>query len=170
MKEKAMQGLRNFMRELVFGMEDGLVSNFGIVFAVYIATGSRSAVLLAGMASMFAGALSMAAGSYLSSKSVKEVYQAEIARAEKLVRSKPKKAGSEMRKFLKQEMFDKNEIDVMMRHFLKHNSKTFAINYIQKKMCLNPSAANNPFHDATVMFLAFGIGSLFPIVPFFFWS
>ncbi len=167
-KQKAVSGLKNFMRELVFGMEDGLVSNLGIVFAVFVATHSQSTILLAGLASMFAGALSMAAGSYLSSKSVKEIYQTEVKNAKELIKKRPKKASSEMRAMLKKEKFDQDEIDVMMKHFVKHNHRTFAINYIQKKLHLNPEAGTNPIHDSFVMFLAFVIGSLFPILPFFF--
>ena len=169
-KQKALKGLRDFMRELVFGMEDGLVSNLGIIFAVFVATKSQSTILLAGLASMFAGALSMAAGSYLSSKSVKELYQFEVKKAKELIKKKPKQASKEMKKILRKEKFDQDEIDIMMKHFIKHNHRTFAINYIQKKLHLNPETGTNPVHDALVMFIAFTLGSLFPIIPFFFGS
>ena len=57
-----------------------------------------------------------------------------------------------------------------MKHFMKHNHRTFAINYIQKKLHLNPETSTSPIHDALVMFIAFTLGSLFPIIPFFFGS
>ena len=168
MKQKVLQGLKGFMRELVFGMEDGLVSNLGIVLAVWVATSDARFVLLSGLASMFAGALSMSAGSYLSSKSVGEVYDAEVMKAKELVRKNPKKASKEMRALLTKEQFDEDEINAMMRHFLHHNKETFAINYIQKKLHVSPKGASHPFHDAVVMFLAFALGSIFPVFPFFF--
>ena len=168
MKQKMLDGLKGFMRELVFGMEDGLVSNLGIVLAVWVATGNASVVLLSGLASMFAGALSMSAGSYLSSKSVSEVYDAEVVRAKELVAKNPQKASKEMKAMLKKEQFDTDEISTMMRHFLHHNKETFAINYIQKKLHISSKGNSHPMHDAAVMFFAFAFGSLFPIVPFFF--
>jgi vacuolar iron transporter family protein len=168
MKKKIRNGLKDFMRELVFGMEDGLVSNLGIVLAVWVATKNANVILLSGLASMFAGALSMSAGSYLSSKSVGEVYDAQVLKAKELVSKNPKKASREMKTFLKNEKFDDDEINSMMRHFLHHNKETFAINYIQKKLHLSPKGNSHPMHDAAVMFMAFAFGSLFPIIPFFF--
>ncbi|MAG60743.1 hypothetical protein CL619_03055 [archaeon] len=168
MKTKALETFKGFMRELVFGMEDGLVSNLGIVLAVWVATRNAQVVLLSGLASMFAGALSMSAGSYLSSKSVAEVYEAEHTKARELIQNFPKKATKEMKKLLIKEQFDNDEIDSMMRHFLHHNKETFAINYLQKKMHVAPKGSSHPLHDASAMFFAFALGSLFPIVPFFF--
>ena len=63
-----IKNLKNVIRDLVFGMEDGLVSNLGLVLGVYVGGGDTYAILLAGLASMFAGAFSMSAGSYLSAK------------------------------------------------------------------------------------------------------
>ncbi len=168
MKQKMIGGLKGFMRELVFGMEDGLVSNLGIVLAVWVATRDAHVVLLSGLASMFAGALSMSAGAYLSSKSVGEVYDAEVTKAKELVKKNPKKASKEMRALLTKEQFDEDEINSMMRHFLHHNKETFAINYLQKKLHVSPKGVSHPFHDASAMFIAFSLGSMFPIVPFFF--
>lgn len=168
MKQKALDAFKGFMRELVFGMEDGLVSNLGIVLAVWVATKNANVILLSGLASMFAGALSMSAGSYLSSKSVAEVYEAERIKAKELINNQPKKASKEMKKLLTKEHFDPDEIEAMMRHFLHHNKETFAINYLQKKMHVSPKGSSHPTHDAVVMFLAFALGSIFPIIPFFF--
>ena len=168
MKQKALETFKNFMRELVFGMEDGLVSNLGIVLAVWVATRDSNVILLSGLASMFAGALSMGAGSYLSSKSVAEVYEAEKLKAKQFLSNSPKKATQEMRKILMDEKFEFDEIDSMMRHFLHHNKETFAINYLQKKMHISQEKSNRPIHDAFVMFISFALGSIFPIIPFFF--
>ncbi len=168
MKKRALETFKGFMRELVFGMEDGLVSNLGLVLAVWVATHDAGVVLLSGLASLFAGAFSMSAGSYLSSKSVGEVYDAERTKAKELIQHSPKIASKEMKKLLANEQFDTDEIDAMMRHFLHHNKETFAINYLQKKMHVSPKSASHPLHDASAMFIAFALGSLFPIAPFFF--
>lgn len=56
------------IREVVFGVQDGLISTVGFVAGVHGATADNRLVLLAGIVQMIAGAFSMAAGAYLSSK------------------------------------------------------------------------------------------------------
>ena len=95
----------NIIRDFVFGMEDGLVSNLGLVLGVYVGGGGHYAIILAGMASMIAGAFSMSAGSYLSSKSQREVYEYEISEAKEKLKKNPKKYLKEMGGLLKKEGF-----------------------------------------------------------------
>src|SRR3989442_4908750 len=66
------------IREAFFGMQDGLVSTLAVVSTVGGATGDRYPVVVAGIASALAGVFSMAAGEYLSSKSQREIYLAQI--------------------------------------------------------------------------------------------
>ncbi len=158
--------LRGVVRDFVFGMEDGLVSNLGLVLGVYVGGGSASVIILAGLASMFAGAFSMSAGSYLSAKSQREVYEAEIKAAEREVKKNPLKHLTEMSVLLRKEGFDKKEVDVICTHFARHNQKTFAKNYIQKKVGLFKRRFDLPWQNAITMFFSFLAGSAFPIVPF----
>lgn len=167
-KKKAKSILENFMRDIVFGMEDGLVSNLGIIFALWVAGSSRNTILLAGLASLFAGSLSMSVGSYLSSKSQREVYENEIKKTKELIQKRPKFACKELAKTLKSEGFDQDEINIMSKHFLEHNEETFFQNFVQKKLKLSPERFDNPIKNAFIMFLSFSIGSIFPIIPFFF--
>lgn len=60
------------MREIVFGMEDSLVSTLGAVTGIASGTQNKEVVILSGIVLIFVEALSMTAGSYLSSKSVAE--------------------------------------------------------------------------------------------------
>ncbi len=168
MRKKAKGVLRDFTRDIVFGMEDGLVSNLGVVFAVWVAGAGQQTVLLAGLASLFAGSLSMSAGSYLSSKSQREVYESEIARTQRLIERSPKKALKELQVELRKEGFDADEIEIMSKHFIEHNEDTFLQNYIQKKLKLSVERFDHPWKNAFAMFLAFSLGSVFPIFPFFF--
>ncbi len=158
------------IRDFVFGMEDGLVSNLGLVLGVYFGGAGHFAVVLAGLASMFAGAFSMAAGSYLSSKSQREVYECEIAEAEEALKKHPKKYLKEMGKMLKKEGFDKDEISTLLHHFEHHNHSTFVTNYIQKKVGISEHKLEHPVKNALTMFFSFFVGSLFPVLPFILFS
>ena len=161
---------KDVVRDFVFGMQDGLISNLGLVLGVWQGGGGKFAILLAGLASMFAGAFSMSAGSYLSAKSQREVYEQEIKATKELLKNNPKQCLLEMQIILKDEGFDKKEIEMMCKHFMKHDTSTFMKNYIQKKVGLAEERFELPLKNAFTMFFSFLIGSLFPIVPFIFWS
>ena len=75
-----------------------------------------------------------------------------------------------MKKILHQEGFDADEVKVMLHHFSEHNRSTFMINYIQKKLGLSEDRFELPFKNALTMFFSFSLGSVFPIIPFFFLS
>tara|TARA_Y100000310_G_scaffold124700_1_gene123470 strand:- start:89443 stop:90123 length:681 start_codon:yes stop_codon:yes gene_type:complete len=155
------------IRDFVFGMEDGLVSNLGLVLGVY-AGGAGSAVVLAGLASMFAGAFSMSAGSYLSAKSQREIYECEIQEAEKSLKENPQKYLKEMSILLKKEGFDEDEIKALLHHFEHHNHSTFVTNYIQKKVGITEGKLEHPLKNSITMFFSFIGGSIFPVAPFIF--
>jgi rubrerythrin len=69
----------NAIRAAVLGGNDGLVSNFSLVMGIAGATGGSQSVLLAGIAGLLAGALSMALGEWISVKSSQELYENQMA-------------------------------------------------------------------------------------------
>ena len=73
----------NIIRQIVFGANDGSVTTLGIVSGLAGASLGNNMVLLVGLAATFAGALSMAVGEYLSTKSQISYYQGTFAREEK---------------------------------------------------------------------------------------
>ncbi len=157
---------RDVVRDFVFGMQDGLVSNLGLVLGVWHGGGTPHVILLAGLASMFSGAFSMSAGSYLSAKSQRQVYEHEIAHAKRELKENPKRALREMKQILKEEKFDADEVKALLHHFEHHNHSTFTVNYLQKKVGLSEERLELPVKNAVAMFLSFLVGSLFPILPF----
>ena len=77
--ERRKASLLGEIREAIFGAQDGLVSTLGVVSAFAGATGDRVTILIAGIATGLAGVFSMAAGEYMSSKSQREIFAAQIA-------------------------------------------------------------------------------------------
>ncbi len=74
------------IREIIFGVEDGAIGNLGLVIGMIQGMASTNLIILAGLATMIAQAISMSAGNYLSIKSEKEYFQ---------VRSQERKYGKE---------------------------------------------------------------------------
>jgi VIT1/CCC1 family predicted Fe2+/Mn2+ transporter len=69
----------NALRAAVLGASDGLLSNFSLVMGVAGASTESSAVLIAGLAGLLAGAFSMALGEWISVQSSRELYERQIA-------------------------------------------------------------------------------------------
>ena len=80
-REKGQPRAASWIGDAIYGVNDGLGAIFGIVSGVSGATlGNSKFVLIAGLAGMFASALSMGSGAYLAAKSEREIYEAEYAR------------------------------------------------------------------------------------------
>ena len=65
------------VREIIFGLEDGIVSTLGVLVGIATGTNNKSLVILSGLVVIFVESLSMAAGTYLSNKSQQEIHLAE---------------------------------------------------------------------------------------------
>ncbi|HEX6534817.1 MAG TPA: VIT family protein [Gemmatimonadaceae bacterium] len=78
-----------WLRAAVLGANDGIVSTASLVVGVAAAESSRSAVLIAGVAGLVAGAMSMAAGEYVSVSSQSDTEQADLARERRELETNP---------------------------------------------------------------------------------
>ncbi|MFF6868471.1 VIT1/CCC1 transporter family protein [Streptomyces sp. NPDC012450] len=79
----------NRLRAAVLGANDGVVSTAGLVVGVAGATGSRSALLTAGLSGLFAGSMSMAAGEYVSVSTQRDSERAALAEERRELRERP---------------------------------------------------------------------------------
>src|SRR5207244_12943431 len=77
------------IREFVFGIQDGLISTVGLLAGVQGATENNAVVMITGLTAMFAGAVSMAAGSYLSSSAENGIFAKEPLDREQLAETGP---------------------------------------------------------------------------------
>src|SRR4051812_33318568 len=77
------------IRQLVFGSLDGLLVPLGVVSGVAAGTGSTQAVIVAGIAEAFAGALSMGAGEFISGRSEAQVQRSEVRKEQEEIQQEP---------------------------------------------------------------------------------
>lgn len=69
--------IRDNIRELIFGFQDGAIGNLGVVIGMAQASSSNSIILLAGVSTMMAQTISMSSGNYISIKSEKEYFSVD---------------------------------------------------------------------------------------------
>ncbi|MGH7843852.1 MAG: VIT1/CCC1 transporter family protein [Candidatus Binatia bacterium] len=155
------------IREFVFGIQDGLISTVGLLAGVQGATESNAVVVITGMTSMFAGAVSMAAGSYLSSSAEKEIFDKEIREAESLAEKEPYLAAEGLLKALSQEGLKRDESYRIVQLLLREES-AFLRTFQEKVFGLGAAEINRPVQAALVMGLSFVLGALIPLVPYLF--
>jgi len=155
------------VRDVIFGANDGLVSILALVAGVYGAVTESHLILIAGAAGAIAGAISMGAGSYLSSKSEKEVMEKESERKGIKKRRTPEEEREELVKFYQARGFKRQEAEAIAgRVALELESK--ATYTIGEEVGLTSEESWPPIKAGILTGLSFAIVSLIPILPFAF--
>ncbi len=155
------------MRELIFGVNDGLVSTLSLVSGVAGANPGRGVVLLAGIAGLLAGAISMAAGAYISSKSEKEVHEAEIAREREELELEPEEEMEELRILYQLKGFSKEEAERLVER-LSEDQELMLESLVRDELGLMPESFPNPWKAGAFSGLAFIVGAFVPLISYFF--
>jgi VIT1/CCC1 family predicted Fe2+/Mn2+ transporter len=153
------------IREFVFGIQDGLISTVGLLAGVQSATENNVVVIITGLTAMFSGAISMAAGSYLSSGAQKEIFDKELGDAEKLAEREPYMAAEGLLKALSEEGLNKEQSYRMVKVLIQERN-VFLRTFQEKVFGLGSADINRPLQAALVMGLSFILGAVIPIVPY----
>lgn len=166
-KEKGRIAMLGRIREVVFGMQDGLVSTVAVASSVMAATGQRPIVFVAGLTSALAGMISMGTGSYLSSKAEKELHLSEIESEARELSEKPEEEMAELIEIYRQEGLTLEEAERLAERVASDRDlwlKTLA----EKELGLSPESLKNPSLDAITMGISFVLGATVPMVPYIF--
>ena len=164
-KKQLIEG-RARIREFVFGIQDGLISTVGLLAGIQGATESKAVVIITGLTAMFSGAISMAAGSYLSSTAQKDIFDKELREAEILADKEPYIAAEGLLKSLSQEGLTREQSYAIVKQLLRQE-QVFLRTFQEKVFGIGSAEINQPLKAATVMGLSFVIGALIPIFPYF---
>lgn len=156
---------RSRIREFVFGIQDGLISTVALLAGIQSATENNVVVIVTGLTAMFSGAISMATGSYLSSGAQKDIFDKEIADAEKLAESEPYIAAEGLLKALGEEGLSKEQSYRMVKVLLLERN-VFLRTFQEKVFGLGSAEINQPLKAALVMGLSFIVGAIIPILPY----
>ncbi|HEY7316535.1 MAG TPA: VIT1/CCC1 transporter family protein [Candidatus Binatia bacterium] len=164
-QKKELIESRARIREFVFGIQDGLMSTLGLLAGVQGATESTAVVIIAGLTAMFSGAISMAAGSYLSSSAEKDIFDKELRDAEVLAEKEPYLAAEGLLKALNQEGLAREQSYSIVKLLLRQQG-VFLRTFQEKVFGLGSAEINRPLQAALVMAVSFIVGALVPILPY----
>ena len=166
-RERWHRGGGRGMRELIFGINDGLVSTLSLVSGVAGANPGRGVIILAGVAGLLAGAISMAAGAYISAKSEREVYEAEVVREREEVELEPEEEKEELRILYQLKGFSKEEAERLVER-VSQDKDLFLEGLVRDELGLMPESFPNPWKAGAFSGGAFVLGALIPLVAHFF--
>jgi VIT1/CCC1 family predicted Fe2+/Mn2+ transporter len=159
------RGIGGSLRASVFGVNDGLVSSASLVLGVAGAGAQASYVLLTGLAGLLAGALSMAAGEYVSMRSQREMFEYQIALERAEVAEYPEEEAEELALIYEARGVGLEQAREVSRALLANPEHALDV-LAREELGLNPDDLGSPWQAATASFLAFAAGAAVPLVPF----
>jgi len=154
------------LRAAVFGASDGLVSNAALVMGVAAAGSSLHNVQIAGFAGMIAGALSMAAGEYVSVRSQREFYEHQMDLERKELAEYPEAEAEELALIYHARGIEMEEARRISAVLLSRPEQALDV-LAREELGLNPDDLGSPFGAAGSSFIAFLTGASIPLIPFF---
>src|ERR1700704_4998301 len=153
------------LRASVFGVNDGLVSNASLVLGVAGAGAANAYVLMTGAAGLLAGALSMAAGEYVSVRTQREMYEYQIALERDEVAEYPDEEAEELALIYEARGVAIEQARELSRVLLSRPEQALDV-LAREELGLNPDDLGSPWQAATSSFLAFAGGAAIPLLPF----
>jgi VIT1/CCC1 family predicted Fe2+/Mn2+ transporter len=155
----------NWLRAGVLGANDGIVSTAAIIFGVAGASASHATVMLAGIAAVAAGALSMAAGEYVSVSTQRDLEEAELARQKADLARDPERELSVLARLFEQRGVEPKLAAEVARQM---SDKDALAVHARAELGLDPDNITNPWAAAAASMVSFIIGGAVPIAAMIF--
>jgi VIT1/CCC1 family predicted Fe2+/Mn2+ transporter len=160
----------NAIRAAVLGGNDGLVSNFSLVMGVAGATSGQEGVLLAGIAGLLAGALSMALGEWISVKSSQELYENQMQIEMEELETNPEGEAKEIALIYMAKGIPEDQAHAMASEIMKDKTQAHDL-LVREELGINEEELKGSAVEAAIYsFLLFSIGAVIPLFPFMFMS
>jgi vacuolar iron transporter family protein len=158
----------NALRAAVLGGNDGLVSNFSLVMGIAGATAGQTGVLLAGIAGLLAGALSMALGEWISVKSSQELHENQMQLELDELETNPEGEMKELALINMAKGIPEEQAHRMAADIMKDKGHAYDV-LVKEELGINVEELKGSAMEAAVYsFILFSIGAIIPVFPFMF--
>ena len=153
------------LRATVFGINDGLVSNACLIMGVAGAQVSNQFILTTGAAGLLAGALSMAAGEYVSMRSQREMYEYQIGLEREELAEYPAEEAEELALIYQARGMELQRAREFATELMRDSDHALDL-LSREELGLNPNDLGSPWGAALYSFISFSIGACVPLLPF----
>jgi VIT1/CCC1 family predicted Fe2+/Mn2+ transporter len=154
-------------RAAVFGISDGLVSNVGLILGVAGADPGAGVVRVAGLAGLIAGAISMAAGEYNSMRVQAELLERELELERIELRRNPHVETVELAQIYQSRGVHPDRARAVAEEMMR-DPETALEAHAREELGIDPGELGSPLGAAGSSFVAFAVGALIPLLPWFF--
>lgn len=155
----------SLVREVVFGMEDGMVSTMGAITGIAAGTKNYFFIILSGLVIIAVESISMAVGSYLSSKSEKEIDERKLIEEREELKRYPKEERRELA-----EMYVKDgwpdPLAAQMAEVASQNKELFLQEMAYRELKIIPDSLERPLQNGAAMGVAYIVGGAVPLLPY----
>lgn len=158
-----------WLRAVVYGFNDGLTANFGLVMGVVGAKVQANIVLLTGFAGLLADALSMASSGFLAARSAQEVreHHLKLERAE--LRYMPEEERGELEAIYRRKGLTADEASRVAEQIISEPDRALR-ELAAEELQIDTDSNETPLQEGVITGIATGLGAFIPIIPFLFLS
>ncbi|VXB87350.1 VIT family protein [Microbacterium sp. 8M] len=151
----------NWLRAGVLGANDGIVSVASLVVGVAGATTDNAALLIAGLAGLIGGAISMALGEYVSVSSQRDSEHALIAKEREELRTMPEQELAELTELYRQRGLSEQTAHQVAVELTAHDALAA---HLEVELGIDQDDLVNPWHAALSSAIAFTAGAILPLL------
>lgn len=155
------------LRNLMLGLNDGLVASFAVTSGVAGAFSTSRVVVMAGVAEMLGGAISMGMAGFISARSEAEFYQSEIERERDEIARWPERERDEVRAIYRQKGFAGALLDQIVAHITADVERWSNV-MMREELGLHRERIEKPSHSGLLVGSSYLGGALIPVLPYVF--
>lgn len=151
----------NWLRAAVLGANDGIISISSLAIGVAAASTTREPIMLATVAGLVAGALSMAAGEYVSVSSQTDIEKADIERERKELEEMPEEELQILAQIYEKRGLSKETSMLVAKELTEHDALEA---HVRDELGINEISQANPLQAALASGAAFTVGGVLPLL------
>src|SRR5512143_2710522 len=155
------------LSDIILGGQDGLVNVLGVILGVAAASSDQRLVIAAGLAAAFAASISMGAGAYTATLGDRDHYLSQIEREKREIRDMPEVERTEIEVIFRRWGFEGDLLERSVEQIMK-DERAWVDVMMQNELKLTPIEAGHAIRSAFIVGFSAIVGSLIPLLPFFF--
>lgn len=155
------------LRDIMLGLNDGLVASFAVTSGVAGAFTAGSIVVMAGLAEMLGGAVSMGLAAFISARSQVEFYHSEIQRERDEIRRWPEREREEVRAIYRAKGFGGELLDLIVRHITADPERWSDV-MMREELGMAVESFDQPLRSALTVGFSYLAGATVPVLAYFF--
>ena len=164
-EEHEQSALRNYVRDLILGFNDGVVSVYATCAGLAGFALAPTTIGVAGVAALVAGALSMGIGEYISTKSQAQYYESEARREREHIKAYRSLELQELRQMLGTKGYPPDLVEPLVQHVAADEDR-FVEFMMREEFGVGTESGRSPLWAMALVMVAFVAGAALPVLPF----